>query len=129
MTRHYLYFEAGVLRTDSQQVPLAHITDIDLSQTMIQKARGVATIRVHVQRPDGPMEVVTMENLTESRAVQDVINQAARARKAELTREATTHTYLGGTAPGVPQAPAPQPVAAQPDIRSLALASCTRPGY
>ncbi|WP_306840803.1 PH domain-containing protein [Paenarthrobacter nicotinovorans] len=116
LTRHYLYFESGVLRTDSQQIPVEQITDIDLAQTMIQKARGVATVRVHLRRPDGSSEVVNMENLTEGRAVQDCINQAVRARKTELTREATTHTYLGGPSPSVPQAPAPQPEEKKSDI-------------
>jgi uncharacterized membrane protein YdbT with pleckstrin-like domain len=117
LTRHHLYFESGFLRTDSQQIPVEHISDIDVSQTMIQKARGVSNVLVHLQRPSGATEVVTMENLTEARTVQDLLNQAVRARKSELTREASTHTYLGGQVPVMPSAATAQPTEEKkPDI-------------
>nr|WP_246256512.1 PH domain-containing protein [Pseudarthrobacter oxydans] len=117
LTRHHLYFESGVLRTDSQQIPVEHIADIDVSQTIIQKARGVSNVVVHLQRPNGGAEVVIMENLSDGKAVQDVLNQAVRARKSELMREATTHTYLGGHAPDAPRGATPQPAEEKkPDI-------------
>jgi hypothetical protein len=102
LTRHHLYFESGILRTDSQQIPVEYIADVDVSQTMMQKGRGVSNVHVHLHRPNGVAEVVLMENLTDGKGVQGVINEAVRARKLESMREATTHTYLGGQPPQVP---------------------------
>lgn len=117
LTRHHLYFESGVLRTDSQQIPVEHVADIDVSQTMIQKARGVSNVVVHLLRPNGVAEVVTMENLLDGKAVQDVLNRAVRARKSELLREATTHTYLGGQSPELPRGASSLPAGEKtPDI-------------
>ena len=117
LTRHHLYFETGVLRTDSQQIPVEHIYDVDVSQTMMQKGRGVANVVVHISRPNGVQETVTMENLTDAKGVQSVINEAVRARKLELKREDTTHTYRGGFPHHLAQMPVQQPaVEKQPDI-------------
>lgn len=119
LTRHHLYFESGILRTDSQQIPVEHIYDVDVSQTMMQKGRGVFNVQLHLNRPNGVSEVMVMENLTDGKGVQGVINEAVRARKLELVRETTTHTYLGANQPPqIPQvAPASQqPEAKQPDI-------------
>lgn len=117
LTRHHLYFETGVLRTDSQQIPVEHIYDVDVSQTMMQKSRGVANVFVHISRPNGVQETVQMENLTEAKNVQHVINEAVRARKLELRREETTHTYLGGVPQHLPQMPIQQSAPEkEPDI-------------
>lgn len=117
LTRHHLYFETGVLRTDSQQIPVEHIYDVDVSQTMMQKSRGVSNVYVHLNRPNGVQETVIMENLTEAKGVQGVINEAVRARKLELRREETTHTYLGGQPMHLPQMVAPAPAEEKkPDI-------------
>ena len=53
LTKFYLFFEKGTLRTNAQQVPVASLTDIDVRQSMSQKARGVGDIIVHVQRSTG----------------------------------------------------------------------------
>lgn len=116
LTRHHLYFETGVLRTDSQQIPVEHIYDVDVRQTMMQKSRGVANVYVHLNRPNGVQETVIMENLTEAKGVQHVINEAVRARKLELKREETTHTYLGGLPHHIPAAPQQTAEDKQPDI-------------
>jgi hypothetical protein len=120
LTRHHLYFESGVLRTDSQQIPVEHIYDVDVSQTMMQKGRGVYNVQVHLHRPNGVSEVIVMENLTDGKGVQGVINEAVRARNLELAREKTTHTYLGGNQPPhLPQVVAPASQQAEekkPDI-------------
>ncbi len=49
LTAHYLFFEKGTLRTDSQQVPIAAVLDVDVKQSMAQKARGVGNVVVHIQ--------------------------------------------------------------------------------
>src|SRR4051812_19470539 len=59
LTSHYLYFERGTLKTDSQQVPVSALHDIDVRQSMSQKARGVGTVIVHINRGNR-MEVVQL---------------------------------------------------------------------
>lgn len=120
LTRHHLYFETGVLRTDSQQIPVEHIYDVDVSQTMMQKGRGVYNVHISLNRPNGVTEMIVMENLTDGKGVQGVINEAVRARKLELVREQTTHTYLGANQPPhLPQFSGPAAQSSdekQPDI-------------
>jgi hypothetical protein len=53
LTPHHLLFEKGALRTDSQQVPVSGVVDVDVRQSMTQKARGVFTVLVHIQRSRG----------------------------------------------------------------------------
>lgn len=107
LTAHYLFFEKGSLRTDSQQVPIAQVLDVDLVQSMAQKARSVGTIRVQIQRPQG-VETVLLEDVTEFREGVAKINETAHAARAAVQRAANTHHYTGG-APGHQQ-PAPAAV-------------------
>ncbi|MBA2418862.1 MAG: PH domain-containing protein [Nocardioidaceae bacterium] len=66
LTAHYLFFEKGALRTDAQQVPISGVLDVDVIQSMTQKARGVGNIRVHIQRPTG-VEIVMLEDIPDFR--------------------------------------------------------------
>ena len=109
MDSHYLYFEKGTLRTDSQQVPIASVMDVDVAQTMPQKARGVYTVKVHVQRSNR-IELVLMEDIPDGREAQRIINDTAHAARSAIQRAQNTMRYQG-TAPQVP-APSPAQVAA-----------------
>jgi hypothetical protein len=83
LTPHLLFWEKGTLRTDAQQIPLAHVHDVDATQSMTQKMRGVGDIRLHVARP-GRMEIVLLTDLAEFREGVDQINHyAAQARLHE----------------------------------------------
>lgn len=118
LTSHYLFFEKGSLRTDSQQVPIAQVLDVDLIQSMAQKARGVGTIRVQIQRPTR-VETVLLEDVTEFREGVQKINETAHAARAAVQRAANTHHY-SGPVPGFQQpvqqqATAPAPAAQAPD--------------
>lgn len=118
MDANYLYFEKGALRTDSQQVPIAQVLDVDVKQSMTQKARGVFTVTVHIQRPSG-VEIVHMEDIPEGREAQRRINDAAHAARYAIQQRQNTMRYEG-VAPAVTQAPAPTtPDAAQDPIAQL----------
>lgn len=97
LTEEYLYFEKGALRTNSEQIPIHQVFDIDAKQSISQKARGVGTITVHVQRGPGT-EVVELEDVPSFREGVAAINQAARARREQLEVRANTQTvnYNGG---------------------------------
>lgn len=92
LTAHYLFFEKGVLSTNAQQVPVSAIFDVDVRQSMAQKARGLGSITLHVQRPQG-MEVVTLDDIPNFREGQRAINDAAHAARLTIQRAQNTHRY------------------------------------
>lgn len=92
LTEHYLYFETGTLRTDSQQIPIAKVHDVDVKQSMAQKARAVANILVHVERPSG-IETVTMADVPDFREGQRLINETAHGARRMLQQHANTMRY------------------------------------
>ncbi|HET7356630.1 MAG TPA: DUF2510 domain-containing protein [Nocardioidaceae bacterium] len=94
MDAHYLYFEKGTLRTDSQQVPIANVLDVDVKQSLTQKARGVYTVYVHIQRPNR-VEVVAMEDIPDGRTAQQQINAAAHSARSLILRNQNTMRYEG----------------------------------
>lgn len=120
LTDRYLYFEKGTLRTSAEQVPIGNVTDVDLSQSMAQKARGVGTITVHYQTGSG-VGSVELEDIPNFREGVHAINSAAQARREELQVRANTQTfhYQGGglpphAAPGYGGQPAPAAAPAAP---------------
>src|SRR3954454_6778952 len=115
LTRFYLFFEKGTLRTNAQQVPVASLSDIDVRQSMSQKARGVGDIVVHIQRATG-VEVVTLEDIPNFREGQLALNEVSAAARAHVrtAQNTTTVNYQGAPPFAVshpPKASAPeQPV-------------------
>jgi len=105
LTNLYLYFEKGLLRTDAQQVPIADVGDVDVKQTMTQKARSVGDVVIKIHRPGRADETVTIEAVTKPRDVQRVINDTAFAARAVRQQATNTHTYTGGNP--IPSSPAP----------------------
>lgn len=96
MDSRHLYFERGMLSTNSQQVPLHLVMDVDVKQTMVQKARGVFSVYVHVNRTSY-VERVLMEDVPDGRAAQRVINEAAHAERVRLQQAQNTMRYQGGS--------------------------------
>jgi hypothetical protein len=100
LTHEMLYFERGTLRTDAQQVPIVHVLDVDVKQSMTQKARSVGDVIVHIQRPDR-VELVRMESIPQPREAQAIINKTARQARHEAQRRQNTMRYetTHGSAP------------------------------
>ena len=111
LTAHYLFFEKGTLTTDSQQVPIAAVQDVDVKQSMTQKTRNVGTIIVRIQRLHG-LEVVRLEDITDFREGQRLINETAHAARYVIQRNQNTMRYEG-VSPGMAHAPVPSPAPAQ----------------
>jgi hypothetical protein len=103
LTASTLFFEKGALSTRAQQIPIAAIGDVDMSQSMTQKARGVGNIVLHVLRPQG-REIVTLEDVPNPREALAKINSATHAAWLLAQQRANTHHYVGG-APSVPVDP------------------------
>lgn len=117
LTAHYLFFEKGMLRTDSQQVPISAVLDVDVRQSMTQKARGVGNVIVHIQRPTR-VEVVTMEDIPNFREGQVAINKAAHDARFVIQRNANTMRYEGVAPSHVAAAQAAMPPASAPQVAS-----------
>lgn len=122
LTHHYLFFEKGALRTDSQQVPISAVVDVDVRQSMSQKARGVFTVLVHIQRAQG-IEIVTMDDIPDGREAQRLINDTAHQARLAIQQRTNTHRYENthlvghvGQLPGIQATnlPAPNVPAALP---------------
>ncbi|WP_433352138.1 PH domain-containing protein [Micromonospora saelicesensis] len=120
LTATMLYFERGVLSTNAQQVPIAHVVDVDLRQSLTQKARGVGSVVVKVQRTNG-LELVVLEDLPDPRAAVAVINQTAQAARLVEQQRMNTHHYAGlpSLAPSMPPAPVPTAVDPIAQLRQL----------
>ena len=100
LTSHYLYFERGTLKTDSQQVPVSALHDIDVVQSMSQKARGVGSVIVHINRGHH-MERVQIVDVPNFREGQHAINEAAtNARRILHDRQNTSTIRYEGVHPG-----------------------------
>lgn len=123
MDANYLYFEKGTLRTDSQQVPIAQVIDVDVKQSMTQKARGIYTLAVHIQR-GASVEIVLMEDIPNGREAQRQINEAGHTARSAIQQRQNTMRYEGNYsgAPGahVPAAtPTPAAVAGPDPMTQL----------
>lgn len=115
MDARYLYFEKGTLRTDSQQVPIAQVLDVDVAQSVTQKARGVFNVLVRIQR--GTMsELVVMEDIPNGREAQRAINDAAHQARLAINKIQNTSTVrYEGTHPASASAPAPSSIEGERD--------------
>jgi hypothetical protein len=110
LTATMLFFEKGAFSTRAQQVPIAHVIDVDMRQSITQRARSVGNVLVHVQRSNG-VELVVLEDIPDPRGAVSVINSTAHAARLVEQQRTNTHHY-SGVPPTATPAPAPAPAAA-----------------
>lgn len=125
LSNEYLYFDAGLLSSKGEQIPTWSIRDVDMKQSIKQKALGVGNVIVHCQHDDytGRAEV-TLEGIKEPREVRDLINRiASTARDAYLRKHQQTFTeFSGNVAPAMATAPSEDvvdPVAKLKEMKEL----------
>lgn len=131
---HYLYFSKGALRTDAQQIPVSGIVDVDVRQSLTQRARNVYTVVVHVQRANGAREIAMIEDIPDGPGAQRILNKVSYDAKLliehrsihmdGLRHQATNTTrqevsYQGGVPlmhqPAISSPPIPMTLAGQPE--------------
>ena len=107
MTEEYLYFEKGTLSTRAQQILVHEIHDVDATQTMTQKARGVGTIVLFTVRSGSGtrerVELVDIDNFREGVAALNRVSHQARGRlRTQLQTQHVNYTGVpkSGSAPG-----------------------------
>jgi len=121
LTEDGLYFEQGLLSSSEEIIPLWAIVDVDVHQSMTQKARGVGNCVVHLDTQGfnyGQSRVV-LESVDNPKQVRDTLARYANARRSEMleyqhSREvhkrqagATAIHMAGGAAPSQPEGSPP----------------------
>jgi len=86
VTEDGLYFEGGILTSREELIPLWAVVDIDLQQSITQKARGVGDCLVHLDtgRFRYGQNQVVLESISDPKAVRDLISRYANLRRAEM---------------------------------------------
>lgn len=113
LTSEHLNIEKGILRTEAHQIRLEDIADVDLKQSLTQKATGKGDIVLRVETQGRRTEEQRLVWVAEPKQVRDLIGMAIRqARERHLE---TTRYVVQGT-PLVPGPPASVAEAAHEDV-------------
>lgn len=93
ITTEFLVFEAGLMSTTEERVPLWALGDADLKQSMTQKARGLGDITIRVLNNYlTNRDRVTLESIADPKAVRDLLDrEIARTRAEHRRQEQTQH--------------------------------------
>ncbi len=89
LTTEHLSIQTGILSRQAHQIRLADIADVDLKQSLAQRAMGTGDITLTVEREHGAPEKLTLSSVPEPRKIRDMIGSAivdARQRHLETTR-------------------------------------------
>jgi hypothetical protein len=128
MTEDGLYFEQGLLSSAEEIIPLWAIVDVDVRQSMTQKARGVGNCVVHLDTKGfnyGQSRVV-LESVDDPKQVRDTIARYANARRSEMLEyqhsKEVHKRQAGATAIHMQGAVAPAPEASAPSNAGKSLA-------
>ena len=89
LTAEFLHFESGSLRTRAEQIRTHNIRDLDMKQSVTQKARSVGTIVVWHARGSG-WDRVELEDIPNFREGVSALNEVMLRSRDELrVKEAT----------------------------------------
>ncbi len=94
ITTRNLYFDAGLITTTSEQVPLWAVRDIDMKQYLVQKMRGLGDVIVHVQHSDYTGRAkVELRDVQNPAYVRELLNQHAQRERLAYQQRQQTHYY------------------------------------
>ena len=109
ITEDGLYFQKGVLSSSEEIIPLWAIIDVDVHQSITQKARGVGTCVVHLDTKgfNYGQSRVLLESVEEPKAVRDLLARYANTRRSEMLEyqhnKEVERRQAGATAIHIPQ--------------------------
>lgn len=115
VTPQHIYAETGLVTTNSQQVPILAVRDVDVTASMSQKARKVSTVLVHLTSQPQPM---VLDSVKDGKRVRDIINQAVHDARAAHQRAQTTQYHQG--TPVIPAPAAPSGGSVVEQLKALA---------
>jgi hypothetical protein len=86
VTRDAVHFEAGILSTKAEMVPLWTVVDADMVQSITQKARNVGDVRLRLDASAARygQALVTLASIEEPRRVRDIILEQANIIRSEV---------------------------------------------
>ena len=127
ITTEYIYEDSGILGSREEQIPLWAERDIDVNQSMIQKARNVGNVRVRVEPNEytGKKEI-TLESIETPREVRNLLNDHSRSARELRLKQQQSVNYVGG-AP-VMGVPAPSAVSEDPIEKLTKLGALLQSG-
>ncbi len=97
LTSKSVYFDEGLLSSNSQQVPLWAVRDVDVKQGMLQKARGVGDVIVRVEHSDYTgRNAVVLRDVEGPLTVRDHLNKHANRERREHDKSQRTQWYGRG---------------------------------
>lgn len=117
LTARTLYFERGLVTTNAQQVPTNQLFDIDMRQSLTQKARGVGDVIVHINR-NGAVETAILRDIPDARSAVSLINDVAHQARLETARVNNTRHYSAERSQSTETAP-DAPAAAIKQLKEL----------
>ena len=97
ITSEYIYEDAGILGSREEQIPLWAVRDIDVKQSIIQKARNVGDVKVRVEPNEytGKKEI-TLESIETPKEVRNLLNDHSRIARELRLKQQQSVNYLGG---------------------------------
>lgn len=125
LTHEHLVFEAGLLSTNEERVPLWTLGDIDVEQSMNQRARNIGDVSIRVlENHHTARSQLKLEAVADPQHVRDLVDQYARAARARHlgSQHTTTVEHVGS--PGVPVATpagAPDPMVMLAELHRLQI--------
>jgi hypothetical protein len=113
ITSEMIFFEAGLLSSSSEQVPMWAVRDVDVKQSMTQKARKVGDVIVRLEHSDYTgRSQVTLDSIEDPKSVRDLLNRAAGPARLAHQQLAQTVHYSGAHPASAPVASTPPAPAA-----------------
>jgi hypothetical protein len=127
ITTEYIYEDSGILGSREEQIPLWAVRDIDVNQSIIQKARNVGNVRVRVEPNEytGKKEI-TLESIETPREIRNLLNDHSRSAREMRLKQQQSVNYVGG-AP-VMSVPAPSAVSEDPIEKLTKLGALLQSG-
>jgi membrane protein YdbS with pleckstrin-like domain len=97
LTNKAVYFDEGLLSSNAQQVPPWAVRDVDVKQGMLQKARGVGDVIVHVEHSDYTgRSKVEIRDVEGPLTIRDHLNKHASKERREHDQRLRTNWYGRG---------------------------------
>jgi len=135
ITSDAVHFEAGLLSTRAESIPISYVVDVDVTQSVTQKPRGVGDVVIHLDPAAARFgqTTVRLESVREPRSVRDLLRGQAQfvrrfffeighQHEIERRQAGASNLNIGivpnaqpaGSTGGValPDSPGPTPVAA-----------------
>ena len=113
ITEDAIHFSSGVVSTREEMLPLWAVRDVDLTQSMTQRARGVGDLKLKLDATAAHygQQVLVLKSISDSKSVRDLIlkqaneirnfwNERRHAMELERNKASASHIYTPAPMPG-----------------------------